>query len=301
MIYINLFCGGDFFNMQSSSLEDDEPSHFAKIFGLKNSYKNSYGIASDLLNHIKKAKANGVILPFQEKIMENILNLGKVTVYDIMTHRIDIKAVEKKTRVKDVLKVFAKLKFSKIPVYEDDVDSIVGVCHLKDLFFLSLENSLNDQAISCYMKKPIFVPESMKCEKLLLQMQNEQKDLAIVVDEYGGTSGIVSLKDVLDVVFRTNSDTNNLGCKDFTKIDDYTVILPGDANLKNVSEILNIPIEKSSNFDTLGGFLVVVLGRIPDKNEQPVVNYNGVEFKILSVNKQHIEKVRAVKMKKIVQ
>ena len=279
--------------MQSNSLEDDEPNHFSKIFRLKTQYKTD----DEFMYNLKRAEREQFIQPTQRKFMENYIKLSRITVYDIMTHRIDIKAVEKNTNVKHALEIFSCLKYSKIPVYENDIDSIIGVCYVKDLFFLSCKSDFKDNSIWHYAQKPIFVPETMKCEKLLLQMNKEQKHLAIVVDEYGGTSGIVSFKDILDVIFKTTAEEISSKRNSFTVVDDSTIILKGDTNLMLVSEFLNIKIKENCKFDTIGGFLVDVLGRIPDENEQPVVEYAGVEFKILSVSRQHIDRVRAKKKK----
>ena len=224
--------------MQSNSLDDEGPSNFSKIFGLKSQIKTS----NEFIYNLKRAEQENFILPTQRKFIENYIKLGHITVYDIMTHRIDIKAVEKKTSVKEALNIFGDLKFSKIPVFEHDIDSIVGVCYIKDLFLLSCKEDFKNESIWRYAQKPIFVPETMKCEKLLLEMNKEQKHLAIVVDEYGGTSGIVSFKDILNIIFKTTAEELSSKRSSFVVVDDSTVVLKGDADLKQVSELLNIKI-----------------------------------------------------------
>lgn len=275
--------------MQSNLLDDEGPSNFAKIFGLNNSYKT----VNDLYNNIKKAEVEGIILPYQSNMIENILNLEKITLYDIMVHRIDINAVDKNISVNEALNIFLKLNFSKIPVYEKDIDSIIGICNFKEL--MNLKDELKNKNIENYIKKPLFVPETMKCEKLLLQMFIEKKDIAIVVDEYGGTSGIVTFSDIVNFVFKTRAQEHIKEKEKLIEVNKDSVILKGDAKLNQVSDIFNISFKNASEFDTIGGFLVGVLGRIPDKNEQPVVEYNGVTFKILSIEKQQIEQISVTK------
>lgn len=275
--------------MKKNDSKEDEPSNFPKFFNNKNSYKNK---SDEMLKIIKKSQKEDLISNDQESMIEKILELETTSVIDIMVHRIDIKAVEKNSKTEDVLALYVKTNFSKVLIYEDDIDKIIGVVNINEI----LKDLLNNQTknLSVYIKKVIFIPETMKCSVLYKQLTKEKESLAVVVDEYGGTSGIVSLKDIKNFVFdeldKEHLDKENTPIK----LNEKTVVFNGTTDLKEVGDILKITIEENENYDTIGGFLAGALGKIPEKDEHPTINYEGIEFKILSVDKQHIDKVQAI-------
>ncbi len=277
--------------MESLDSNEDGPSNFSKIFNLKTAYEPE---KLNMLKILKKAKQQGLVNENESKMIEKVLSLKDVSVYNVMTHRIKIKAVEKTSKLDDVLQIFAKTGFSKIPVYEEDVDSIIGVIYAKKLLNLSLLNRLKGKDVVEHINKTVYVPESMKCENVLNLLIKEKQELAVVVDEYGGTSGIVTFEDIKNFVF--NGISKNLKEIQIKTKDENSLVLEGKTSLKDVSSALNIKIKEENNTETLGGFLVGVLGRIPKKNENPIVSYGGVKFKILSMERRHIKQVEAVKL-----
>lgn len=277
--------------MESLDLSEDGPSNFSKIFNLKTAYEPE---KLNMLKILKKAREQDLVNENESKMIEKVLSLKDVSVYNVMTHRINIKAVEKTAKLDDVLQIFAKTGFSKIPVYEEDVDSIIGVINAKELLNLSLLNKLKGKDVVEHINKTVYVPESMKCENVLNLLIKEKQKLAVVVDEYGGTSGIVTFEDIKNFVF--NGISKNFKENQIKTKDENSLVLEGKTSLKDVSNALNIKIKEENNTETLGGFLVGVLGRIPEKNENPIVSYGGVKFKILSMERQHIKQVEAVKL-----
>ena len=281
--------------MQSNDSKEDEPSNFYRIFNLKNVYKNK---GNTIEKMIEKAKDGGFISTVQRDMMQKIVNLNQVTVSDIMTHRIDIKAVEKNENINNIFQIYAKIPYSKMPVYDIDIDKIVGIIFLNDLLKAKVNDEYKNKTAKFFMKKPVFVPETMKCDILFKQLVSKKTSLAIVVDEYGGTSGIVSLKDVYDLVFKELEKTNNdSSSKDMIQLKDNSLILNGNTDVKKVGDMLNILIDKDENTGTIGGFLVGVLGRIPEQNEKPTIKYKNVEFKVLAVDRQQISKIKAMRVK----
>lgn len=283
--------------MESNSLADDglpnfyrEGTNFSKFFGSKTSYKTEN---FSVMPFIKRFEKEGLLDSYKANLIKNILDLEKTKAYKLMTHRIKIKAVEKNTSPKEVLKLFFKTKLSKILVYEQDIDTVVGVVYFKDLVEVFLNEK--EKSLKSYIKKPIFVPESAKLKSLFIQMQKEKKDIVIVVDEYGGTSGIVCYKDLVNYLFNGLKE----GClkKDLVlkKVDETSLILNAKACVKEVFSFLKIPT-KEVEFKTLGEFLISALGRIPEKEEQPVVKYENFEFKLLAVKNGYIEKVLVKKI-----
>ena len=281
--------------MEKNDSKEDEPGNFPKIFNVKNSYKEDKEEKKKMLKIVKKSEEEELITKNQAKMIEKILELDTTTVDEIMVHRIDIKAVEKNSKIEDVLNIYIKTKFSKILVFDEDIDSIIGIVYINDIMkdFLNKET----KALKDYIKKIVFIPETMKCSVLYKQLTKERKSLAVVVDEYGGTSGIVGLKNIKNFVFNELEKEHKGEEKTPIKLNEKTLVFNGTTDLKEVGDILKISIKENENYDTIGGFLVDVLGKIPEKNEHPTINYEGVEFKILSVDKQHIDKVQAIMSK----
>lgn len=278
--------------MENNDSNDDEADNFSKIFKVKNIEKDKNKIKSEILKEFEKNElAEEKIFP----IIENVLNLNRFTVDEIMTHRIDLEAVEKNSTVQNVLNVYFKTKNREILVYENDIDRIIGVLYLDEILRCFLEHNDKNEKIEKYIKKLMFVPETMKCLNLLEHFKKEEKNIAVVVDEYGGTAGVVSFKDVKDFIFKDFENLTSAKEKNMVELKDSTILLKGTTNLKEVGTYLNIPIRENENFDTIGGFLVNALGKIPEENEHPTIEYEGVKFKILSVDKQHIEKVQVLR------
>ena len=184
--------------MENEDSKDEGPGSIYKLFGVKNTYKTPKDC---ILNLTHQAEKEGALSGYQSKMIEKTLNLDFVTVSDIMTHRVDIEAVDSNAKIKDIIELSIKSGFSRIPVYENDIDNITGFVYVKDLLSFIFERKSVDEKISSkYIRNFLFVTESMKCVDLVKQLTSGHKHLAVVVDEYGGTSGIVSLEDAVEAV-----------------------------------------------------------------------------------------------------
>ena len=279
--------------MDADGGKSGSPGRISKLFGIKSSYKVT---EDDIMCLVENGEDEGVLLHSQSKMIENIIKFRKITVADIMTHRVDIEAVEEHDKILDVLRIGIENGFSRIPVYKEDIDNIIGAVYVKDLLILIREENVESKAISSFIRELPYVPETIKCVDLFRQFTENHQHFAVVVDEYGGTSGIVTLEDILESIVGEIRDEYDDERDEITKINDTTFILQGSAELDCVSESLNINFEYNSDYDTIGGFLIDMLDRIPDENEHPIVKYNGVEFTVLVVEERHIAKVRAVKL-----
>lgn len=277
--------------MESLDLSEDGPSNFSKIFSLKTTYEPK---KFSIFKILEKFKNESLITKDEYVMINKILNLKDISIYNVMTHRINIKAVEKIAKIEDVVEIFVSRGFSKIPVYEEDIDKIIGFVNARELFNLKKQNKLKAKDIVKHVKKTLYMPESVKCEAALVQLKREKQELAVVVDEYGGTSGIITLADIKNFVF--NEIGREFKESELKTNDENSLVLEGKTSLKDVGCALNIKIGEENNTETLGGFLVGVLGRIPEKNETPVVSYGGFKFKILSMERQQVKQVEAVKL-----
>lgn len=279
--------------MDADGGKSGSSGRISKFFGMKSSDKVT---EDDIMCLVENGEDEGVLLHSQSKMIENVIKFRKITVADIMTHRVDIEAVEEHDKISDVLKIGIENGFSRIPVYKEDIDNIIGAVYVKDLLVLIREENVENKPIGSFIRELPYVPETIKCVDLFRQFTENHQHFAVVVDEYGGTSGIVTLEDILESIVGEIRDEYDDEHDEIIKINETTFIMQGSAELDCVAESLNITFEDNSDYDTIGGFLIDTLDRIPDENEHPIVKYSGVEFTVLVVEERHIAKVRAVKL-----
>lgn len=191
-------------------------------------------------------------------------------------------------------------KYSRIVVYEDNIDNIVGVFHVKDLVKYILTDSTRMEEgnfhLEDIMMQPYFVPFSKKTDELIEEMQREKVHMAIVIDEYGGTSGIVTMEDVMEEIVGNIFDEYDLEEEeDICPIDENSYSISGKADLQDVAEQLGIVFEDDEDYDTLGGYLIGRLGRIPEDDEMPEIAVGGWLFQIKQFEEKRIEKVYALR------
>ena len=228
----------------------------------------------------------------EQKILEGIVSFGNTETGQIMTPRIDIFALSDVELYEDVISKIVKKGYSRNPVYHDNVDEIVGVLYAKDLLpHLNKESFVWQNLI----RAPYFVPENKKLDDLLKEFQEKKNHLAVVVDEYGGTSGIVTLEDVIEEIVGDINDEFDDEDLFYTKIDAHNYLFEGKTNLKDFYKILDL--ENTELFDdnkgeseTVAGFVLEVYGKFPKKNE--VIHFKNYSFKIEAMDKKRIKKIK---------
>lgn len=244
--------------------------------------------------------SNGSIDESEKEMINNIFELSNTSVEEIATHRTDIVAVPLEATLAEIKEVLMEEKYSRIVVYEDNIDNIVGVFHVKDLVKYILTDSTRMEEgnfhLEDIMMQPYFVPFSKKTDELIEEMQREKVHMAIVIDEYGGTSGIVTMEDVMEEIVGNIFDEYDLEEEeDICPIDENSYSISGKADLQDVAEQLGIVFEDDEDYDTLGGYLIGRLGRIPEDDETPEIAVGGWLFQIKQFEEKRIEKVYALR------
>lgn len=244
--------------------------------------------------------SNGSIDESEKEMINNIFELSNTSVEEIATHRTDIVAVSLEATLAEIKEVLMEEKYSRIVVYEDNIDNIVGVFHVKDLVKYILTDSTRMEEGNFHLEdilmQPYFVPFSKKTDELIEEMQREKVHMAIVIDEYGGTSGIVTMEDVMEEIVGNIFDEYDLEEEeDICPIDDDSYSISGKADLQDVAEQLGIVFEDDEDYDTLGGYLIGRLGRIPEDDEMPEIAVGGWLFQIKQFEEKRIEKVYALR------
>ncbi len=234
----------------------------------------------------------------EHRILKGIVKFGETSVKQVMKARVDVVSIEKETAYNDVLTTILECGHSRIPIYEESFDKIVGLLYIKDLLLHIKEQDNFDW--NNLIRNPFFVPENKKLDDLLKEFQEKKIHLAIVVDEYGGTSGIVTLEDVLEEIVGEISDEFDADDVSYSKLDENTYVFEGKTGLNDLFKIINI--EDNSIFDevrkdsdTLAGLVIEMAGKIPQKNEK--ITYENFTFIVEAADKRRVKRVKLIKNK----
>ena len=227
----------------------------------------------------------------EQKILKGIVNFGNIDTKEIMRPRIDIFALDSKLKSEEVLKSITATNYSRIPVFDENLDKIIGVLHIKDLLPFLDKKEFQWKKL---LRKPLFIPENKKLDDLMLEFQEKKVHLAIVVDEYGGTSGLVSLEDVIEEIVGDISDEFDDDNLLYSKLDDQNFIFDGKTSLHDLCRIIN---ENKNIFDqykgdaeTIAGFILEISKSFPKKNSK--INFMKFIFTIESIDKKRIKQIK---------
>ncbi len=260
-----------------------------KLFGRKNN-----STEEEIKQLVDEDENVGELEDSQRKMINNIFEFDDLNAGDIMTHRTDIEAVECGASLADVASLAIKEGFSRIPVYDEDLDSIVGIIYVKDLLkFIGTKISA-DENLKDYIRTPLFVPETIACGKLFAKMTETRIQLAVVVDEYGGTAGLVTMEDILESIVGNIQDEYDDEEEEVEQIDEHTYTFDGATDIDDVSEVLEVSIPEG-DYDTVAGFIINQLGYLPTgKEENPVsVQFENITFTVLKTEDRRIELIKA--------
>ncbi|MDR1537139.1 MAG: hemolysin family protein [Clostridiales bacterium] len=232
----------------------------------------------------------GAIDESEMEMINNIFEFDDKTAGDICTHRTDIVALPIDAGEEELLKVLINEKFSRIPVYEENIDNIIGILHIKDVLKYIIGKNLHEVDLSQIIREPHFVPFSIKTDELFEDMQKNKRHVAVVLDEYGGTLGIATMEDLIEEVMGNIFDEYDEETADISMLDDDTFVISGSACLTEVSDYLSVdlPVDECN---TLSGFIVSQLGRIPAIGENPEVDYGELHFIVSKVEEKRITEV----------
>ncbi len=244
---------------------------------------------------VQDAGDNDVIDAEQSEMIDNILELSDVNAIQIMTHRTEIAAVEVNESIQHAMELSLSEGFSRLPVYSKTLDNIVGILYIKDMLSGFIRNEGIDRPVGEVMRQPIFVPESCKARQLLIELREKHTHVAIIVDEYGGTSGLVTMEDILEQIVGSIWDEYDDSEEEFSKTDGG-VICDGGVTMDELFTYFDMDEpeedgEEEADFDTVSGFIIAKIGHIPTKDEQVVLEYGGINFTVKQASERRIEKV----------
>lgn len=268
----------------------------SKLFGVSESEEETV-TEEEIRMMIDVGKEKGTIDEEEKNMLNNVFEFNDKVVSEIMIPRTEIFALDMNMSISEVIEELSEdLRYSRVPVYDEKIDKIKGIVYIKDIL-LSTKNK--NTKIKNLMKEVFFVSETKPVNELFEELRKNRKQIAIVIDEYGGTSGIVTMEDILEEIVGDIYDEYDKVEKLIDQIDENTFVLNGKLAIYEVEDILGIDIEEG-DYDTLSGYLVEELGRIPtEKDKGVVIETEKVAYKIENVKDRHISKVKACKVEQI--
>jgi len=265
-VYLSVFISEKLIDFEETRVEDEEEKEEERAF-------------------IDVATEEGIIEEDEKELIKGVLDFGETIVREIMTPRMDLKAVELNSSYKDIMEEFKKAKHSRLPVFKESIDNIVGIINLKDM----LEVDEATFSIDKVMKKPYFVPESKKVLELLRELQLERTKMAVVIDEYGGTDGVVTIEDLIEEIVGDIEDEHDVASIPIKKVDNFTFIVEGLCPIDDFEEFSGIELD-FENVDTVGGAAFSAFGSVP--NEGDTITFENLKITILKMAKRRIELVK---------
>ncbi len=261
---------------------------FIKMLGGKINSKQPFITEEELKTIVSVSHEEGVLESEEKDMIYNVVEFGDYNAEEVMIPRIDMVAVDEKCLLDEIIEIFKKEQFSRIPVYEGTIDNIIGILNIKDLIFLDKNDNFD---INKYIRKPYFTYEFKLITELFSEMRSKRVHMAIVLDEYGGTAGIITIEDLVEEIVGDIRDEYEGREHEIEFISENEFIVYGSTKLDDVNEILGIDIQ-SEDFDSLGGFILGELGRLPDKGE--TIQYSSIKFIVEKVDKNRIEEIRII-------
>jgi putative hemolysin len=245
-------------------------------------------------NLVDAGGEKGIIEEEEREMINNIFDFDDKDVADLMTHRTDIVGLEIHSKISDVVYHAINDGFSRIPVYENDLDNIKGIIYVKDLLCLVGCKSSEDFKLEDFIREAIYVPEAKKCSDLFRIFKAKKAHMAVVVDDYGGTAGIVSMEDLLESIVGNIQDEYDDEQEQIVQLEDHSYILDGATDLEDIEKLFHVTFDVDEDIDTLGGLITNTLGRIPKEEETPSITIEQIQFTVMVVKDQRIARVKAV-------
>ena len=258
---------------------------------LTNQAKGSQ-MEEEVMSILEAGQESGVLKEEGKKMINSIFALDDKLAYEIMTPRTDVFVIDIEDPPEEYVDDLMKLRYSRIPVCQGETDNIIGILNIKDYLIEAWEKGFEAVDIASILRTPYFVPETKNIDALLFELQKMKQQIAILIDEYGGFSGIVTMEDIIEQVVGDIDDEYDEEEEIIDKVDDHIYLVDGDVSLEDLDEELGIDLTSETS-ETIGGFLIDMLGEIPDANDVGrIITFENYQFKIMAIQDRRIERVK---------
>ncbi len=271
---------------------DDGPSQrlitrLKALIGRDDAQRVAHKFEEDVQELIDEGAEKGVISADEGEMIQSLIEFGDIVAREIMIPRTDMVAISRDSTLREVIQLFIQYGHSRLPVYQKDIDDIIGVLHIKDL--LAYWESPADTVLpEENMRRPYFIPEGKKVTELLAELRARKIHMTIVLDEYGGTAGLVTLEDVIEEIVGEIHDEYDEEDQKIIRISGDTILVDARLNLEDLADYLNIELPEG-NYDSVGGFIIDLTGRVPQENEQ--IKYQDLLMIIRSADDRRIGQI----------
>ena len=256
--------------------------------------ENKFFSEDEVMSMLEVGRESGIIKEEGRKMISSIFNFDDELAYEIMTPRTDVFAIDILEHTSEYIDKLMELRYSRIPVYEDDYDNIIGILNIKDYLIKARETGFDKVDIRGILREPYFVPETKNIDSLFFELQKTKNHIAILIDEYGGFSGIVTMEDIVEEIVGDIDDEYDEDAHIVNKIDENTFLIDGNVSLDDLEEDYGIVLESDSS-ETIGGFIIDHLGEIPTESDLgKEVDFGNYKITITSVKERRIDKVKLV-------
>lgn len=262
-----------------------------RIFGIKSDDAENRLSREEIKSMLLQGKESGVINDTEEEMIHSIFDFDDTIAKEIMTPRTEVFLININTPVKEIISKVAEEKFSRVPIYEDNIDNIIGILSIKDLFELILKKNTEEIDLRKIMRVPYFIPETKKIDELFKELQTTKNHMSILIDEYGGFAGIATIEDIIEEVMGNIFDEYDENYIEIKKIEDNTYIVDGLLPIDEFNEHFNLSLE-SQTADTIGGFVLNLIGNIPTENDNFFAEYENILFEVYKIDEKRIETLK---------
>ena len=264
----------------------------SKIFGVTGA-EEEIVTEEEIRMMIDVGEEKGSIEENEKELINNVFEFNDKVASEVMIHRKEIYAIDVKSEITDILADLKEYKYSRIPVYEENIDNIVGMLYIKDL--LAYAYLKKEAKVKKLMRDVYFVPENKPINELFRELQKTKHQIAVVLDEYGGTAGLITMEDIIEELVGNIFDEYDDVEPEYEQIDEDTFRISGSVSIFDLRKILEIEDIPEGDYDTLSGYLIELLGRIPEDDEMPVIETKKVTYKIEDYEDKRILWVKACK------
>ena len=261
-----------------------------KLLGLDSEGDEQRVTKEEIKSLIEEGEEYGAINESEKDMIEGIFEFNDKKTEKIMIPRTEVYCIDIEDELESYLDELLESKFSRVPVYEESIDNIIGILYIKDFIIEAKKKGFENVNIREILQKPYFVHEGKNIHSLLKSMQSSKMHMAVVIDEYGGFSGIVTVKDLIEEITGELNDCDDDDDDEIKQIDSKTFLVDGITPLDEINEKLQLELE-CKEVDTLSGFVINLIGKIPSKEDEMDINYKNINFKIDKFNEKRIEKI----------
>lgn len=267
-----------------------------KIFRIDNTETRQKVTEEEIRMMLVEGRDSGSIHIDESQMIENIFEFNDKEVSEIMTHRTNVTALNVEAEFDEVVELAIHERYSRIPVYEDNIDDVIGVFHIKDLLYYLVDGRRENFNLRTLIRPPYLTPETKRVDELFREMQSSNVAIAIVIDEYGGTSGIVTIEDLLEEIVGSIQDEYDEEQHEVVRVSDNVYMVEGLCSLDDLEQyvedfVVDEELE-DGDFDTVAGMVLSFLGRIPEEYDHPIVTYKQYTFQVMRMDDNRIDKIK---------